>query len=214
MSENIDRPNRRQLDKDMNRQVLLEATARVILEYGAGGATISRIQAESGLSRGMINLHFQSKDNLIRELAHYLGERYDKLWQTFADGSSPNVTTPEEAAARMRSLFETDLSPEVLDEQIARLTVSFRAEPQLQDLAPSFLETRNTVLHNYVRRCCEVLCQACRPQSDPEKIAMAFMSLLEGLWIDFQQHPHDFDRNYAIDICLTTANAFFPDYFE
>lgn len=204
---------KRKVDKDLHREVLLEATASVILRHGVSGATISRIQEESGLSRGMINLHFQSKDNLIRELAIHMTRQYNDAWQSFTSQAAAGVSTPEDAAARLQALFETDFSEAVLNKRSARLTFAFRAEPDLQALGPGYIETRGTALHDHVRSCCRVLCEACGTWGDPEKVAMAMMSLLEGLWTDFHAHPDEFSREGAVEICRTTARAFFPGYF-
>lgn len=204
---------KRKVDKDLHREVLLEATASVILKYGVSGATISRIQEESGLSRGMINLHFQSKENLIRELAIHMTQEYNDAWQSFTSQAPQAVSTAEDAAARLQALFETDFSKAVLNERSARLTFAFRAEPDLQALGTGYIETRGTDLHDHVRSCCLVLCEACGTRGDPEKVAMAIMSLLEGLWTDFHAHPDEFSRENAVEICRTTARAFFPGYF-
>ncbi|MDC0660781.1 TetR/AcrR family transcriptional regulator [Leisingera sp. SS27] len=204
---------KRKVDKDLHREVLLDATASVILKHGVSGTTISRIQEESGLSRGMINLHFQSKDNLIRELAIHLTQAYNDAWQSFTSQAPQAVSTPEDAAARLQALFATDFSEDVLNERSARLTFAFRAEPDLQALGPGYTETRGTDLHDHVRSCCQVLCEACGTQGDPERVAMAIMSLLEGLWTDFHAHPREFSRENAVEICRITARAFFPGYF-
>ncbi|MGR3762317.1 TetR/AcrR family transcriptional regulator (plasmid) [Roseobacteraceae bacterium NS-SX3] len=238
---------KRKVDKDLHREVLLEATANVILRHGVSGTTISRIQEESGLSRGMINLHFKSKDNLIRELAVHMTREYDEAWQSFTRQAAEQVNSPKDAAARLQALFETDFSEEVLNKRSARLTFAFRAEPVLQELGPGYVETRGTALHDHVRSCCAVLCEAsgtrglqcgceasgtrgtalhdhvrsccavlCEAsgtRGDPEKVTMAIMSLLEGLWTDFHAHPDEFDREAAVEICTITARAFFPGYF-
>lgn len=213
MTSAEDARKKRKVDKDLHREVLLDATASVILRHGVSGATISRIQEESGLSRGMINLHFQSKDNLIRELAIHMTREYNAAWQNFTSQAPEEVSTPEHAAARLQALFETDFSEAVLNKRSARLTFAFRAEPELQALGTGYIETRGTDLHDHVRNCCHVLCQACGTQGDPEKVAMAIMSLLEGLWTDFHAHPDEFSRENAVEICQTTARAFFPGYF-
>lgn len=213
VKNDLETKKKRKIDKSLHREVLLEATASVILKYGVSGTTISRIQEESGLSRGMINLHFQTKENLIRELAVHLTQQYNDAWQSFAAQAAAEINTPEDAAARLQALFETDFSEAVLNRRSARLTFAFRAEPDLQALGPGYIETRGTDLHDHMLNCCEVLCEACGTQADPGKVAMAILSLLEGLWTDFHAHPDDFSRSGAVEICRTTARAFFPGHF-
>lgn len=87
--------------------MLLEATGSVILKHRVSGATISRIQEVSGLSRGKINLHFQSKDNQTRELARHMTREYNAAWQSFVSGASEGGSSPQNAAARLQALFAT-----------------------------------------------------------------------------------------------------------
>lgn len=53
----------REASKAKIRAHLLDSAAEAIFQFGYRGTTIANIQHLSGLSRGMINLHFKSKDN-------------------------------------------------------------------------------------------------------------------------------------------------------
>ena len=49
------------------RQQLIDATIRCIAQHGLSKVTMQMVTSEAGLSVGIANLHFQSKDNLLKE---------------------------------------------------------------------------------------------------------------------------------------------------
>ncbi|RLA33746.1 MAG: TetR family transcriptional regulator, partial [Gammaproteobacteria bacterium] len=57
--------SRRALSKERRQQQLLDATITCISNKGLGGMTLADVASEAGLSQGIVNLHFKSKDNLL-----------------------------------------------------------------------------------------------------------------------------------------------------
>ena len=71
--------------KVKNRLGLIEATLRALSELGYANASVSEIIKRAGLSRGMIHLHFGSKDNLVIEAAKHASERYHAFLETWLE---------------------------------------------------------------------------------------------------------------------------------
>ena len=51
--------------KEKRRSQLILATIRSIARHGLSDTTVSTVSSEAGLSQGIINLHFQSKEKLL-----------------------------------------------------------------------------------------------------------------------------------------------------
>ena len=66
----------RTASKAARRQQLIEATIKCISKRGMGGTTLGAVAREAGLSQGIVNLHFQSKDNLLNETLRSLADDY------------------------------------------------------------------------------------------------------------------------------------------
>ena len=66
--------------KEARRQSILEAARRCFAEYGYEGATVTRLEAATGLSRGAIFNYFTSKDELFLALADADAERFARRW--------------------------------------------------------------------------------------------------------------------------------------
>jgi AcrR family transcriptional regulator len=68
---------RRQIrPKAERRQQLIDATIRCIAQHGLSAVTMQMVTREAGLSVGIANLHFESKDNLLRETLRFVAEEY------------------------------------------------------------------------------------------------------------------------------------------
>ena len=66
---------RRQIrPKAERRQQLIDATIRCIAQHGLSAVTMQMVTREAGLSLGIANLHFESKDNLLKETLRFVAE--------------------------------------------------------------------------------------------------------------------------------------------
>ena len=60
---------------------LIRATVRSIAKNGLSDTTMATVAREAGLSQGIINLHFQSKDRLLVETLRYIADEYNTSWE-------------------------------------------------------------------------------------------------------------------------------------
>lgn len=195
----------REASKAQSRARLIDATAEAIHRHGIRGATIGEIQAISGLSRGMINLHFDGKENLLLATARSLTQAYDAHVETAiaAAGSDP--------AAQLRALFQADLDAKVLNARAVAIWFSFRAEMHANPAFKADISTRSGGFSTRLG----AICAAMGLSPDEARLAsFALIALLEGLWTDFHLDPEGFDRQEAFETCLYTAGRFFPGHFS
>ena len=66
--------------KAERREQILEGARRCFAENGYEGATVAKLEAAVGLSRGAIFNYFDSKEELFLELAQQDNERLIRLW--------------------------------------------------------------------------------------------------------------------------------------
>jgi len=200
--------NAREFGKSKNRRHLLDSAANAVFKYGFRGATINSIQKESGLSRGMINLHFESKENLLLAVAEDLSSHYSELWNRAAHNSEWT------AAERLRAIIRVDLSPEVLNERNIAIWFAFRSEVVSNPEYRKFIDSREAEARNAIIEICQTLInERDYENANAALAANSFIALLEGMWTDFHLHSDDFDRVKAEQACLYVAKSFFPDHF-
>jgi TetR/AcrR family transcriptional regulator, transcriptional repressor of aconitase len=66
--------------KERRREEILAAAQRCFAKHGYEGATVARLEAESGLSRGAIFNYFENKEALFIELAGRTSQRVTDIW--------------------------------------------------------------------------------------------------------------------------------------
>jgi AcrR family transcriptional regulator len=66
--------------KELRRAEILEAARRCFARYGYEGATVARLEKETGLSRGAIFNYFANKEALFVEVAVASSEQLTQLW--------------------------------------------------------------------------------------------------------------------------------------
>lgn len=66
--------------KGRRREEILEAAQRVFARHGFEGATVARLEEETGLSRGAIFSYFESKDALFVDVVRRSSGRLVEIW--------------------------------------------------------------------------------------------------------------------------------------
>jgi len=111
--------NSRVEQKQITRQKLLDTTIEIIAEEGLSGVTIAKVALRSGLSRGICNFHFTTKDRLMLEAFRLLYEEHERAWRTILSD------TTDDPKNRLETLIKTLLSPPIADHKKLAVWMSF-----------------------------------------------------------------------------------------
>jgi TetR/AcrR family transcriptional repressor of bet genes len=199
------RPGKRAAAKARSRQALIDATLDSIAERGIAGTSISEIVQRSGLSRGMVHLHFDSKEHLLLEAARSLAESYfDHLFRQLAEA-------PDSPEHRLIALIKADLGEDILNERTIAIWYAFRGEARSQNAFMEYSDTRDRRLREIYRSTCAELLG---PEADARRVtdlAHGIIALTEGLWADYFLHSDAFDRSAAKRVVFRFLAAFLPD---
>ncbi len=86
--------------QDKRKLQLIQATMDSIAKRGLTETTITHISKGAGLSRGIINFYFDSKEMLMRGVLAHLLEEYHQLWTAALIKAEPGKKPQLEAAIR------------------------------------------------------------------------------------------------------------------
>lgn len=92
--------------KDKRRVQLIEANMESIAVRGLTETTITHISETAGMSRGIINFYFDSKETMMRETLTHLLEEQTLAWQEALEKSA-NAPAQEKLQALVKALFST-----------------------------------------------------------------------------------------------------------
>ena len=206
LSAKTPEPGKRAASKARSRKTLIDATLDIIAEVGIAGTSVSRIVERSKLSRGMIHMHFDSKDHLLLEAARHMAEEYyEHLFRFIAEAHD----VPER---RLVAMIEADLDEGILNPRIAAIWFAFRGEARSQNAFAQYSDTRDRRLKGlFVSTCAELLGEDPRSREVLD-LAHGTIALLEGMWTDYFLHSDAFDRSAARRVVFRFLSAFLPRY--
>lgn len=209
MAQQAEKPSRRAIAKARRRQQLIEATIKCISKKGLGSTTLADVAREAGLSQGIVNLHFDSKDNLLAETLRFLAEDYDQQFmQTLAN-------SPSSPAAKLLALMEMDLKPAVCHRRKLAVWFAFwgevKAVPTYQKICAAREQKYDEVMRELAAA---VIREGGYQHVAAEAVADALSSMTDGMWLSYLVNPKSFDRSAALDAVRTYLRAVFPNHYR
>ena len=191
------------------RSQLIDATMKCIARRGIGGTTLSDVAAEVGLSQGIVNLHFESKDNLLKETLETLAGEYRSQFERALGRAS------ESPATGLQALMELDLSPGIC--QPAKLAVWFAFWGEVKS-RPTYRKICDEI-DSYYDRVVERLCAEIIAEGDYDHItagqaATALTAMTNGLWLSCLISPQEWSRHAALDAIMSYLANVFPNHFR
>ena len=209
MAIGAEKQNRRALSKQRRRQQLIDATIKCISKKGLGSLTLADVATGAGLSQGPVNLHFDSKDNLLNETLRFLAEDYDAQFMRTLETASP------EAAGTLLALMEMDLKPAVCDRKKLAVWFAFWGEvktvPTYQKICAAYNDKYIEIM---TELCSRIISEGGYDDVDARTITDALSSLTYGLWLSCLINPKSFDRKQALNSVCSYLRAVFPGHYD
>lgn len=200
--------SKRQLNKQLNQQALINATLDCIAEIGITQTSVSEIIQRADLSRGIIHLHFGSKDKLLIAAGEHASNEY------YSNLENLLKPIPDSPQFIIDTVIRSDLSPQVLTQRNVNIWYAFRGEARYKTDIAAFSDTRDQRLRNIVRQAYEALCGKDQDPALAKQATYGTLALMEGMWTDYLLHADSFDRKEAINIVMRFQAALFPQHFD
>jgi TetR/AcrR family transcriptional repressor of bet genes len=195
-----ERSGKRADSKARYRRAIVEATLDTVAEHGISGTTVSRIVERAGVARGMVNLHFGTKEALLTEALRDLNQRYAEHFAgIFADRTSP-------PAQRLMNYVDAELDPAIFNVRNMSVWFAYRGERKSDPDYMALIESRDPeTLHLLTGLFAQGAGSAAPDRA--ANLAEGLMLLTEGIYADFHLHPGQFDRQKARAICAAFIGA-------
>lgn len=198
----------RKMPRDDRRVQLIEATIKVIAKMGYARVTMSDVARMAGLSHGLVNFHFQSKENLLLETLLYLATEYTANWQAAVAGVG------SDPADQLHALLMADFHPAICTPDRLSAWSAFWGEaasrPIYQDRCGSF----DAAYDAFIEQICAQMNQTYGYQSQPSRVARILRVTIQGVWLDLMSLPNVYSMAEACATVLTAAQAFYPNHFN
>jgi TetR/AcrR family transcriptional repressor of bet genes len=200
-------PTSRKASKEVRRQQLIEATIDTLARRGYAATTLGDVARQAGLSGGIVNFHFESKDKLLVETLRALSAEYSTNWR------SALAMAGDRPAERLKALLSADFNEVVCTPRKLAAWCAFWAESQNR---PTYMEHCSANDEDYqqtiIAICRQIIEQSGYPY-DPVRIARGLEAMMEGIWLDMMTMQTPISREEGFRTAMAALGAFFPKHF-
>jgi TetR/AcrR family transcriptional repressor of bet genes len=187
--------------REGRRRELVDAAIVIIAENGLAGATLAKVAAEAGLSAGIVNHHFDTKDALLIETLRMLSEE-------FGQGLDMALTAAgDEPAAGLAAIIDHSFDPLVSDAHHVGVWLAFQTEAHWRSSYTALCGDRDRA---YMAAIGERIARLGASPADVDVLARAFAGLLDRYWQDILFAEERFDRPAARAACRRFLAAILP----
>ncbi len=194
----------RRADKSLRRQELIDATIDSLAKRGYDATTTAVVADGAGLSRGIVNFHFESKDKLLVETLRYLSDEYRNHWREALKAAGPGP------AERLSALVAADFDRKVCTQRKLAAWGAFWGEAKSRPTYRALCSANDDEYQNTVIGLCRDLAE---PGRDPQLIARGIVAMLDGLWHHLMVSPKEFRREEALAVARAQLGIAFPSHF-
>lgn len=203
-----EKSTKRTATRAKRRQQLIDATVKCIARKGLGSTTTGDVASEAGLSQGIVNLHFKSKNNLLNETLRYLADEYKTQFRLAVEQSGPF------ASDKLRALMALDLRPSICDREKIAVWFAFwgevKSRPRYREICEKSDEYYDEVTRNL---CDEIIAEGEYAGVTGIAVATVLTSLTNGLWLACLVNEKTFDRKQGMNCIDEYLNCIFPKHF-
>lgn len=199
----------RSATRELRRQQLIEATIDAIAKRGFADTTMADVAAGAGLSQGIVNFHFHSKEELLLETLRFISEEYREIWRKALATAGPGQ------AGRLWSVLAADFDRRVCSRKKIAVWHAFygeaKARPTYQKICGARDDERCDVMAEIIEA---MTAEAGYRGLDAEALALLLTAMTDGLWLDFHLSAGRLDREAACRRTRMLLARLFPAHFD
>lgn len=198
----------RSLPAKTRRKQLIKATIKCIAKNGLSGTTMADVTKLAGLSLGIVNLHFETKEKLLVETLRFITDEYrnglDKIF------FNENLSTEE----KIRAHVAFDFSRAIADRNKLAVWFAFWGETKSRPTYHSICADYIDEIAQNLTQLFSILKNEQNYQSvDPELVCTCYTALSDGLWLALLLTPKSFKADDAKTIAMHYLKTQFPNNF-
>lgn len=198
----------RKMSRETRRAQLIESTIETLAARGYARCTLTEVARTAGLSHGLVNFHFETKEKLLAETLAYLAEEYRLNWLAYLGraGADP--------AAQLAALLVADFNPEICTPARLSAWCSFWGEAQSRPLYQVQCGSNDDAYNGRIEKICAQLMEVGGYSGNPVRVARVLRVTTEGVWLDMMTMSPPYLIEEAQATVHTCAEAFFPRHFS
>ncbi|RZO80727.1 MAG: TetR family transcriptional regulator [Halieaceae bacterium] len=190
------------------RQQLIDATIRCIAQHGLSKVTMQMVTSEAGLSVGIANLHFQSKDNLLKETLRSVAEEYHGGQIEIMEGSDmPDL------GHRLDALLDFQLGRGVTQRQKMSVWFAYYGEAGARPVYQKIVSTVDRLAAQKLEALFSEIIQEGQYRGvEARELATGYSALIDGLHLGLLVTPRELTKRRARAVARDFLRRAFPQH--
>ena len=199
----------RSKSNESRRKQLIEATIESIAIHGFNKTTLSTVTSIAKMSHGIVNFHFQSKDQLLLEAMKYLVDEHSNHWRAGLGKAKKS------AADQLLALIATDFDPEIANPKRLAVWFAYWGEANNRPAYREIADNKDSQRREQIKLLCEALIKnGDYANINSNVFTTNLEALIDGLWLHLLLFPNTIDTLQARQNCLTYLASNFPRHFS
>lgn len=197
----------RKASKETRRLQLIEATIDSLARRGYAETTMAHVADGAGLSRGIVNFHFESKEKLLVATLQFMADEYAAHWRA-AIAKAGN-----DPARRLEALVAADFDRSICNRKKLAAWCAFWGEAKSRPTYQALCGARDDRYQDLLAELCGALIAGGGYDLDPRQTALGLDALLEGLWLRLMLSNGAMKRETALAAAQAFLVAIFPKHY-
>lgn len=162
----------------------------------------------AGLSLGLVNFHFKSKNVLLEETLRFLAEEHRDQW---LKGVSKQGLSPQ---AKLQAIVDAQFHPSICSRKKLTVWFAFFGEAAYRKSYRTITTRIDTERMEVLTSLCSRIIAEGGYDVSAENTTKTLEGLFDGFWLNMLMYPAKYSRTVSIDLINTYLSTTFPDHFE
>ena len=202
------RLNLRIANKQSSNLKLISSAIKSISEKGISETTMSDVSQGAGLSQGIVNFHFKSKELLLIETLKFISNEYLQSFQNCLKKSGSNP------CKRIIAIVNNDFSKKICSRDKIALWFTFFSEVKFKPAYHQICKERDLYYQKITEDIFRELIKLEKSKISLTNVSNGLQAFVMGLWLDQLEDPDTFKRKQAKQICFNFIKSNFPKQFK
>ena len=202
------RINTRLQNKKNSNLKLISSTIKNISNKGINETTMHDVSQGAGLSQGIVNFHFKSKELLLIETLKYISNEYLESFQKFLNKSG------NDPRKKIIAIINNDFSSKICSRDKISVWFTFFSELKFKPAYHQICKERDLYYQKITEDIFKELINLEKSKISLTNVSNGLQALVMGLWLDQLEDPDTFKRKKAKEICFDYVKSYFPKQFK
>ena len=199
---------RRILPRAERRQQLIDATIRCIAQHGLSATTMQMVTQEAGLSLGIANLHFKSKDNLLKETLRFVAGEYHGGQIEIMGGAAIS-----DLGKRLDALLDFQLGRGVTKRQKMAVWFAYYGEAGARPVYQKIVSANDRLAAQKLEELFNAIIEeGLYDNLNARQLATGYLALIDGLHLALLVTPRELTKRRAREVARDFLRRAFPQH--